>query len=109
MEETLVKENVGGMIKRYRKSLGLTQIELANIIGLNQRQIAMIETGKSFPMLSTMTKLAEVFHCSVSDFFGTLSPKDKETLFKQIEEIVKDCDVEELKQIYSIVKTIKLK
>lgn len=108
MEESIVKHIVGQTIKKYRKSHKLTQTQLGKIIGINQRQIALIETGKSFPQLSTMTKLSEVFNCSVSDFFEQASANNKETLEIQIQGIIKNCDIDELKQIYKILKTIKI-
>lgn len=108
MNENKIKFTVGQTIKNYRKVFGLTQMQLGEIIGINQRQIALIETGKSFPMLSTMTKLAEVFNCSVSDFFESVEANNKETLQVQIQGIINHCDIEELKQIYKILKTIKI-
>lgn len=108
MDESKIKLVVGKTIKRYRKAFNLTQMQLGEIIGINQKQIALIETGKSFPMLSTMTKLAEVFNCSVSDFFELVESNNKETLQVQIQDIINHCDVEELKQVYKILKTIKI-
>jgi len=107
VEEIFVKESVGNIIKNYRKSLGLTQKELGDMIGLNQRQITLIETGKSFPLLSTMTKVTSVFGCSISDFFDSLTPQNKTIISTLIKETIDSCDVSELKQIYSIVKIIK--
>lgn len=108
MEENKVKYIVGQTIKKYRKTFGLTQTQLGKIIEINQRQVALIETGKAFPKLSTMTKLAEVFNCSVSDFFEAVEANNKETLQVQIQGIINHCDIEELKQIYKILKTIKI-
>ena len=92
MDENKIKLLVGQTIRRYRKALNLTQMQLGEIIGINQRQIALIETGKSFPMLSTMTKLAEVFNCSVSDFFESVEANNKENLQVQIQGIINHCE-----------------
>ena len=69
MNEQEIKNAVGNMIRAYRKKLNLTQSMLGEIININQRQVALIETGKSFPSLPTMIKFAKVFKCNIKDFF----------------------------------------
>jgi len=65
-----IKKAVGAKIKKHRNNLGLTQFVLGEKIGIDQRQIAQIESGKSFPSLKTLTKLANEFKCEISDFFS---------------------------------------
>lgn len=60
---------MGEIIKEYRVNLNLTQVNLGKMIGITQRQITLIETGKSFPSLPTMIKFAKVFKCNIKDFF----------------------------------------
>ena len=67
--ELEIKKAIGRQIKAYRKSLGLTQFSLGEKIDINQRQIAVLESGKSFPTLKTLVSLSNVFNCNVSDFF----------------------------------------
>ena len=69
MKENTVKQLVGCKIKKYRHYNNLTQFKLGELIDINQRQVAQIELGKSFPSLTTLTKLAELFECNISDFF----------------------------------------
>lgn len=45
-------------IKRTRKKLGITQLELAKLAGISQAYIAKIERGKADPKLSTLRKIA---------------------------------------------------
>jgi len=47
-------------IKRRRKRLGLTQKELAELVGVSQSLIAKIESGKTDPKLSLVKKIFEV-------------------------------------------------
>lgn len=109
MNEQEIKLKVGNKIKDYRKSLKLTQQALGDIIGINQRQVALIETGKSFPMLSTMIKLADVFKCNVNDFFEILAEKPQQELTTQIKTSIDNCNLKELKQIDYFIKILKSK
>ncbi len=106
MNEQEIKLKVGSKIKDYRKALKLTQQGLGDIIGINQRQVALIETGKSFPMLSTMIKLANVFNCNVNDFFEFNIIDNQDEIKKQLISILDNCNKEQLEKIYSISKII---
>lgn len=60
---------MGDILKEYLINMNLTQVNLGKMIGITQRQITLIETGKSFPSLATMIKFAKVFKCNIKDFF----------------------------------------
>ncbi len=106
MNEQEIKLIIGKKIKKRRKELKLTQAKLGEAIGINQRQVALIENGRSFPMLSTFVKLAEYFECEITDLF----PDEKidtldESKMKFIE-LVKNSSLEQLNKLYSISKII---
>lgn len=107
MNEQEIKNAVGNMIRAYRKKLNLTQSMLGEIIDINQRQVALIETGKSFPSLSTMVKLTEVFKCQIRDFFDFEEGDEYEKLYSQIKTFVDACSTTELKQLYDYAKYFK--
>ncbi len=67
--ELEIKKAIGKQIKAYRKLFGLTQFSLGEKLEINQRQIAILESGKSFPSLKTLVNLSNVFNCNVADFF----------------------------------------
>lgn len=69
MKETEVKHNIGLRIKKYRTKAKLTQFKLGELIDINQRQVALIEAGKSYPSLSTLLKISKVFDCELKDFY----------------------------------------
>lgn len=48
-------------IKELRKALGLTQQQLANILGLKQNTIALYEMGRNNPTEQTITTLCREF------------------------------------------------
>lgn len=47
-------------IRGARKSAGLTQVELAEKVGVQPRQVQRIEAGEDFPSRVTLERLCEV-------------------------------------------------
>lgn len=57
------------MLRELREKAGLTQEELASMVGVQRTQITMIENGKSSPSIKTAKKLAEVLKVHWTVFF----------------------------------------
>lgn len=57
-------------IKKFRVAKGMTQEELAAIMGTSQAAVGMWETGARMPRADKLPKLAEVLGCSVADLFN---------------------------------------
>lgn len=58
------------MIKRKRQSLGITQAELANILGVSPSTISMWEVGKSHPRVTLLPRVAEILGCTVDELLS---------------------------------------
>jgi Predicted transcriptional regulators len=69
MEIEQINKYVGSKIKDYRKSLGLSQEELAKKIGVGKTTISNYEVGIRSPKKPQMIKLSEVFGITIDDFF----------------------------------------
>lgn len=57
------------MLRTLREKAGLTQEELASLVGVQRTQITMIEIGKSRPSINTAKKLGEVLNVDWTIFF----------------------------------------
>lgn len=60
-------------IKTYRKKQGLTQTDLANLAGLNIRQIQKIENGEAKTeniTLKTMQAIAQALNVKIDDIIS---------------------------------------
>jgi len=55
--------------KRHRMRKGLTQTELARILGVDRTYINQIERGKKIPSLGLLERIAEVLGKNLKDFF----------------------------------------
>jgi len=62
-------------LAKYRKQKGLSQTQLAKLIGVAQSTIAMIETGKIMPSLRTALRLSRILGVPVEELFPV---EDKE-------------------------------
>ncbi len=104
MDETSVKIQVGAKIKKYRQINKLTQFKLGEMIDINQRQVAQIELGKSFPSLPTLIKLANVFNCAVADLFEDEDSISDETLKLSLINTIKSASNEDCRRLYAVIK-----
>lgn len=59
---------VGKRIKHMRNKMNLTQLELADIVGITKSHISKIENGVATPSLVTLSKIAEVLKAPMSWF-----------------------------------------
>lgn len=106
MDEKSIKQLVGKKIKQYRKASKLTQESLGEQIEINQRQIALIEAGKSFPSLTTLNKLATVFSCNLQDFFENEYLKNEAELKNELKGIIDRLNYKEAQVIYLVAKNL---
>lgn len=71
MYDILYKKEVKlkNKVKIYRKGHGLTQEQLANIIGVTRQTIHSIEKGRFSPNIEIAFKLSQFFHTSAEELF----------------------------------------
>ena len=61
------KESLGMLIAAKRKELGMTQLELAEQMGVTDKAVSKWERELSCPDLASLPKLAEIFGMSVDE------------------------------------------
>lgn len=72
------KQTFGNIIVSLRKEKGMTQLELAEKMGVTDKAVSKWERDLSFPDISSIPKLAEIFEVSVDDLMQ-VKTKTKET------------------------------
>lgn len=82
-------KKIANEIVVWRAKLGLSQQELAKMIGTTQHSVAMWETGKSIPRRATCVKIAVALGLPDDYFFSDESDiQDKEPKETQYPELI---------------------
>ncbi|MBK5260219.1 MAG: helix-turn-helix transcriptional regulator [Thermoanaerobaculia bacterium] len=66
-------ELVGRKIRQLRRQRKLTQVELAQKIGIHQSDLSRMEQGEYKVGLDTLLKILQTFDLSIGDFFDESS------------------------------------
>jgi putative transcriptional regulator len=64
-----ISENIKNTIKLERKKRRITQIELAQALGVSRQTIALLEKGNYDPSLRTALKASAYFHEPIENLF----------------------------------------
>ena len=75
------KNTAGGRIKYYRKVCGMSQEELAYMVGLSSKHISTLENGEATMSIETLEKLCSCFGVMPNDIL--LEPVTEEMLLKK--------------------------
>lgn len=58
------------LIREMRQKCGLSQIELADELQVNQTAVSQWERGAAYPSCDKIPVLAEVLNCTIDELFG---------------------------------------
>jgi transcriptional regulator with XRE-family HTH domain len=64
------KLEIGTKLNKLRKQRLLTQTQLAEIVGVSQKQISLIERNEIEPRISTVRKIADALNVSREDLIS---------------------------------------
>ena len=82
------KDTFGNMVAALRKEKGMTQLELAEKMGVTDKAVSKWERDLSFPDVSSIPKLAEILGVTVDELMKVKAESKEEPLKKKIDEIV---------------------
>ena len=97
------KKLLGKRIKEIRKSKQLTQEQLSEMIGIETSSLSGIESGRFYPSLHVLEKIASVFDVELIEFFKFSSVNLPENLDKAIFEIIERQDKSNKRLIYKLL------
>ncbi len=104
--------SVGQIIKFYRKELGFTQSELAEIIGVSVQAISKWETNAGMPDISQIVPLAKALNVSTDIILGLNNDTELEDIISLREKIGQhpvDFSSNEAERIYNLAIPFFLK
>ena len=73
---------LGQKLRKLRKEQNLTQLELAQQVGITNGQVSTIERGVSSPSLATLHRIARALTVPMNDFFEDDRQKEVELVRK---------------------------
>ena len=85
-------ENVGLKIAELRKKRNMTQMELADKMGISFQAVSNWERGNSMPDISKLPELAEVFGVTIDELLGEDSKAVKSAINGEIHEYIKQSE-----------------
>ncbi len=109
LPELNLSQSIGQNIARIRKSRGLTQIELGNIIGINQYQISDYEIGRLHLSDEMIIRFAKALKTTSDDILG-LKESDNDVEKPSLKIIRRLIKIEKLSEAdqKSLLKTIDM-
>lgn len=96
-------------LSMLRRNADMTQSELADKLNLTRQAISRYEKGDSFPDISILVKIAEIFNISIDELIGAGSPTEGEQELLKNAALGKDvkschCNIRELENIAPFLK-----
>ena len=83
------KQTFGAMLAALRKEKGMTQLELAEQMGVTDKAVSKWERDLSFPDVTSLPRLAEILEVSVDELMQGKVGKTSFTLGEKVGDIVK--------------------
>ena len=80
--ENILKERIAENLKKYRKSLDITQTQLAEKLNYSDKSVSKWERGEAIPDVLILHRLAEFYGITVNDFLNEELVKPKKQMSK---------------------------
>lgn len=98
----------GKRFKEIRKQFGYTQDKMAEIAGIEPQSISKIESGKNFPLLTNLDKIASRLGIELEDFFNYEHKKSEDEIREELFSIFNSLTLENKERLLRIAKVFKV-
>ena len=100
------KKLIGERIKVLRKQAGLTQEQLAELVGLDARHLSRLEVGRHFPSLDSLERIAGALNVPLVEFFQFPSLETTASLRAFLTKFAKQANDAQLRLAVKAVKLV---
>lgn len=97
--------SIGQNIKKFRVEKGLTQNKLGEKSGIEPSNTSHIERGATKVSLPTLVSIANALDVSLDEIIYDSLVKNEHIKIKLIDEIIQNCNSEEMSALIEIIKT----
>lgn len=87
-ENTMNKQTFGNMVATLRKQNGMTQLDLAEKMGVTDKAVSKWERDLSFPDVNSIPKLAEIFDVTVDELMQIKADTKENVTDNKVSKIV---------------------
>ena len=101
------KKLLGKRIKELRKNAGYTQEKLAELIDIETSSLSGIESGRHFPSLPTIEKIANILNLEMKALFDFNHLQSIDTLKSKIVKNIDKLDEHKITFIYKFFDGFK--
>ncbi|MFZ9847360.1 MAG: helix-turn-helix domain-containing protein [Flavobacteriales bacterium] len=99
--------NIGDNLRKLRIQKGLSQKEVADLMGVATTQYGRIENGKTTPTIASLFKVSKALKVNIRTFIGPLEIADQDIKDKTILEkakMLEELGDEDRKAIFRIIE-----
>jgi len=108
LQEKQFDQQIGEILKYYRKYKNLTQVELSKLIGISAQQLQKYEIGKNKISASRLKKISEILEVPANHFFES-SFSNLNVMRHKFTESDSKTDIKQLINCYSRIKSEKVR
>lgn len=101
-----LKKHLGKRIRELRKARGITQEQLAEVLGIGTPNISYIENGKFAPSMENFEKLVSFFDVEPYELYKFPSQESPESMKNNLYKAIEN-DEELLRLMYKFYQAIK--
>lgn len=98
---------LGKRVRKKRKELGLTQVELSELIDRGSALIGIIERNNKHTSIETLVRIANVLNVSADYLLGDCIKHENSNYMDKTSEMLKDMDETELEFTYDILNNFR--
>ena len=103
-----LKYKFGKRVRELRKSRGLTQEQIAELINIEPPNVSKMENGMHFPQPDKIEKIAKALNVEIYDLFDFEHHNDRIELLNKISIFLKEADLNDIELVYKFINNLKL-
>lgn len=95
---------IGQRIRKTRTAHGLSQEQLAELVGISTTHMSHIETGNTKLSLPVLVSLAEALEVSTDDLLFCGSPTERGSVLAELTQLLESCTTQQLKITVDVLR-----
>ena len=99
-----IKVLLGKRLREYRKKRNLTQFQLAELLGIDDKHLSRIELGKNMPQAAVIAKISEALEIEPKELFEFSHLDKPETVRNELLAILNKLNDEQIILAYKYVR-----